>query len=188
MEKVGSLLELVVWDKDLIGKDYLGERCLPAAEWFDLAGTSKVFETKENKVCRVLKSFALPSPPAPQFSISAALSTHFLGVFSRFLVSWSTWCVIFDATTSTARCANTDRSDLTAAHNTPNSAPLSDRQPNSAATAPFFYWLDTRFDVSHTGTVNNRQSVRSTTGSIIPRKQHVPASPTVQVNPRRDLM
>ncbi|EJD35443.1 hypothetical protein AURDEDRAFT_188738 [Auricularia subglabra TFB-10046 SS5] len=34
VEKIGSLVEFVVWDKDLIGKDYLGEVPLTASDWF----------------------------------------------------------------------------------------------------------------------------------------------------------
>ncbi|KAH7100706.1 hypothetical protein BKA62DRAFT_619610, partial [Auriculariales sp. MPI-PUGE-AT-0066] len=49
MEKIGSLLEFVVWDKDMIGKDYLGELALPANDWFKHSGESKMFDDPNNK-------------------------------------------------------------------------------------------------------------------------------------------
>jgi len=50
MEKIRSLLELVGWDKDLIGKNCLSERYIPAREWFALGGRFKGFEFKKIKV------------------------------------------------------------------------------------------------------------------------------------------
>jgi hypothetical protein len=50
VEKVGTLVELVVWDKDVIGKDYLGELALPASDWFKHNGGAKVFADASNKV------------------------------------------------------------------------------------------------------------------------------------------
>ena len=29
-----SVIELIAWDKDLVGKEYLGEAALPLEEWF----------------------------------------------------------------------------------------------------------------------------------------------------------
>ncbi|EJD44517.1 hypothetical protein AURDEDRAFT_88100 [Auricularia subglabra TFB-10046 SS5] len=37
VERLGTLLELVVWDKDLLGKDYLAELPLACASWFPSA-------------------------------------------------------------------------------------------------------------------------------------------------------
>ncbi|KAH7100945.1 hypothetical protein BKA62DRAFT_619360 [Auriculariales sp. MPI-PUGE-AT-0066] len=56
LQKVGSLLELVVWDKDVIGKDYLGELAVPAGEWFAHNGGIKPFASPGNKV----RDFWLP--------------------------------------------------------------------------------------------------------------------------------
>ncbi|KAH7100949.1 C2 domain-containing protein [Auriculariales sp. MPI-PUGE-AT-0066] len=49
LEKVGSLVEVVVWDKDVIGKDYLGELALPACDWFKYNGGAKGFNSPTNK-------------------------------------------------------------------------------------------------------------------------------------------
>ncbi|KZV90637.1 hypothetical protein EXIGLDRAFT_115009 [Exidia glandulosa HHB12029] len=50
VEKIGSLVEFVVWDKDLIGKDYLGEAGLTASDWFKHNGglTALAFTAPNN--------------------------------------------------------------------------------------------------------------------------------------------
>jgi Ca2+-dependent lipid-binding protein len=49
VEKIGATIELVLWDKDLIGKDYLGEVSIPLSQWFDLSG-ARSYEDKKNAV------------------------------------------------------------------------------------------------------------------------------------------
>ena len=47
-DKLG-VVELVVWDKDMIKKDYLGEAWIPIEDWFR-DGNSFSFNDPENKV------------------------------------------------------------------------------------------------------------------------------------------
>ena len=47
-DKLGAL-ELVVWDKDMLKKDYLGEAWIPIEDWFR-DGNSFSFDDPENKV------------------------------------------------------------------------------------------------------------------------------------------
>ena len=47
----GRHLELIVWDKDMLKKDYLGEASLSIEDWFgDATASSKDFEDPNNKV------------------------------------------------------------------------------------------------------------------------------------------
>jgi phosphatidylserine decarboxylase len=46
-DKLGSV-ELVVWDKDMIKKDYLGEVALPLDDWFK-GGRARAFDDPDNK-------------------------------------------------------------------------------------------------------------------------------------------
>jgi hypothetical protein len=53
VERIGATVELVLWDKDFIGKDYLGEVSLPLNQWFELNGGVRNYEDKKNTVrCR----------------------------------------------------------------------------------------------------------------------------------------
>ncbi|KZV84933.1 hypothetical protein EXIGLDRAFT_699978 [Exidia glandulosa HHB12029] len=47
-ERLGTLLEIVVWDKDIIGKDYLGEIAIPASKWFERNHAAMHFERAES--------------------------------------------------------------------------------------------------------------------------------------------
>ncbi|EJD41855.1 hypothetical protein AURDEDRAFT_115297 [Auricularia subglabra TFB-10046 SS5] len=47
-ERLGTLLEIVVWDKDFVGKDYLGEVSLPASRWFERNAGGMNFERAES--------------------------------------------------------------------------------------------------------------------------------------------
>lgn len=33
VEKIGARIEVIVWDKDVVGKDYLGEVSIPSQDW-----------------------------------------------------------------------------------------------------------------------------------------------------------
>ena len=48
-DKLG-VVELVVWDKDMLKKDYLGEAWIPLEDWFR-DGNAFAFEDMNNKVC-----------------------------------------------------------------------------------------------------------------------------------------
>ena len=48
-DKLG-VLELVVWDKDMLKKDYLGEAWIPLEDWFR-DGNAYAFDDMNNKVC-----------------------------------------------------------------------------------------------------------------------------------------
>ena len=48
-DKLG-VVELVVWDKDMLKKDYLGEAWIPLEDWFR-DGNAFAFEDLNNKVC-----------------------------------------------------------------------------------------------------------------------------------------
>lgn len=48
-DKLGAV-ELVVWDKDMLSKDYLGEVALPLEDWFN-NGNTFAFDDPNNKVC-----------------------------------------------------------------------------------------------------------------------------------------
>lgn len=52
-------VELVVWDKDMLSKDYLGEVALSLESWFRSEGEENVFGFDEpgNKVCHELHVF-----------------------------------------------------------------------------------------------------------------------------------
>lgn len=50
VETMGAL-ELVVWDKDIIGSEYLGELALPVQDWFP--GQPLLFEDPANEVRRI---------------------------------------------------------------------------------------------------------------------------------------
>jgi len=52
-EKLGAL-EFVVWDKDVLRKEYLGEFALPLDEWF--RGNAFDFEDLDNQARRFLQS------------------------------------------------------------------------------------------------------------------------------------
>lgn len=52
-DKLG-VLEFVVWDKDMLKKEYMGEHALPLDEWFK--GTAFAFDDPDNQVCRSLLS------------------------------------------------------------------------------------------------------------------------------------
>ena len=54
-DKLG-VVELVVWDKDMLKKDYLGEAWIPIEDWFR-NGSAYAFEDPENKVS--VTSFAV---------------------------------------------------------------------------------------------------------------------------------
>lgn len=59
-EKLGAL-EFVVWDKDMLKKDYLGEISLPLDDWFVDRGSDDgvrpfAFEDAKNKVCHFQQS------------------------------------------------------------------------------------------------------------------------------------
>ncbi|RPD52671.1 C2-domain-containing protein [Lentinus tigrinus ALCF2SS1-6] len=58
-DKLG-VVELVVWDKDMLKKDYLGEAWIPKEDWFR-DGNAFAFDDMNNKVClRSPRVFALP--------------------------------------------------------------------------------------------------------------------------------
>ena len=46
-----GVLELIVWDKDMLKKDYLGEGSIPLDDWFR-NGNAYAFEDMDNKVCK----------------------------------------------------------------------------------------------------------------------------------------
>ena len=48
-DKLG-VIELVIWDKDMLKKDYLGEVSIPLEDWFK-HGNCYAFSDPENKVC-----------------------------------------------------------------------------------------------------------------------------------------
>jgi Ca2+-dependent lipid-binding protein len=50
-DKLG-VLEFVVWDKDILTKEYMGEHALPLDEWFK--GTAFAFDDPDNQVRRSL--------------------------------------------------------------------------------------------------------------------------------------
>ena len=52
-DKLGAL-ELLVWDKDMLRKDYLGEHALPLEDWFK--GSAYSFDDPDNEVCPPLTS------------------------------------------------------------------------------------------------------------------------------------
>lgn len=45
-----GVIEFVVWDKDMLRKEYLGEANVPLEDWFR-DGNAFAFEDPENKVC-----------------------------------------------------------------------------------------------------------------------------------------
>jgi phosphatidylserine decarboxylase len=55
-EKLGAL-EFVIWDKDMLRKEYLGEFALPLDEWFK--GNAYDFEDLDNQARRFLLSKGL---------------------------------------------------------------------------------------------------------------------------------
>lgn len=61
-DKLG-VLELVVWDKDVLKKDYLGEAWIPLEDWFR-DGNAFAFDDLNNKVCLLFVSITsgLPLP------------------------------------------------------------------------------------------------------------------------------
>ena len=52
-DKLG-VVELVVWDKDMLKKDYLGEAWIPLEDWFR-DGNAFAFEDMNNKVCHYVR-------------------------------------------------------------------------------------------------------------------------------------
>ena len=48
-DKLG-VIELVIWDKDMLKKDHLGEVSIPLADWFK-HGNCYASSDPENKVC-----------------------------------------------------------------------------------------------------------------------------------------
>lgn len=50
-DKLG-VLELIIWDKDMLSKDYLGEVSIPLEDWFR-DGNAYGFSDPDNKVCRL---------------------------------------------------------------------------------------------------------------------------------------
>jgi hypothetical protein len=52
-DKLG-VIEFVLWDKDVLKKDYLGEFALPLDEWFK--GNAFGFEDQDNQACPILLS------------------------------------------------------------------------------------------------------------------------------------
>ena len=48
-DKLG-VIEAVIWDKDVVGKEYLGEVSIPLEDWFR-NDNSLDFEDPDNKVC-----------------------------------------------------------------------------------------------------------------------------------------
>jgi phosphatidylserine decarboxylase len=52
-EKLG-VLEFVVWDKDMLRKEYLGEHALPLDEWFK--GNAFAFDDHDNQARRIVLS------------------------------------------------------------------------------------------------------------------------------------
>lgn len=50
-DKLG-VLEFVIWDKDMLKKEYMGEHALPLDEWFK--GTAFGFDDPDNQVCHFL--------------------------------------------------------------------------------------------------------------------------------------
>ena len=53
-DKLG-VLELIIWDKDMLSKDYLGEVSIPLEDWFR-DGNAYGFSDPDNKVCRLHSS------------------------------------------------------------------------------------------------------------------------------------
>ena len=47
-----GVIEFVVWDKDMLRKEYLGEANIPLEDWFR-DGNAFAFEDPENKVCAI---------------------------------------------------------------------------------------------------------------------------------------
>lgn len=54
-EKLG-VLEFVVWDKDMLRKEYLGEYALPLDEWF--RGNAFAYDDLDNQVRLIIRSLA----------------------------------------------------------------------------------------------------------------------------------
>ena len=53
LDGLGALnLKFVVWDKDFIGKDFLGQKVLPVNEWFK--ETAFDFDDQRNQVCPII--------------------------------------------------------------------------------------------------------------------------------------
>ena len=52
-DKLG-IVELVVWDKDMLKKDYLGEAWIPLEDWFR-DRNAFAFEDLKNKVCEYVR-------------------------------------------------------------------------------------------------------------------------------------
>ena len=53
-DKLG-VIEAVIWDKDVVGKEYLGEVSIPLEDWFR-NDNSLDFEDPDNKVCPIYLS------------------------------------------------------------------------------------------------------------------------------------
>ena len=51
-DRLGAV-EFIIWDKYMVGKDYLGEVAIPIDSWFS-EGTSLGFEDGANQVSRTL--------------------------------------------------------------------------------------------------------------------------------------
>lgn len=43
-ERLGTLLELVIWDKDVLSKDYLAELPLACSDWFAHNGGAAAYD------------------------------------------------------------------------------------------------------------------------------------------------
>ena len=78
-EKLG-VLEFVVWDKDMLRKEYLGEYALPLDEWF--RGNVFAYDDLDNQVRLIIlkSSPRLTTKPFHFFLHSLSLSTSYLHV------------------------------------------------------------------------------------------------------------
>jgi len=74
MHNLGTL-EFVVWDKDMIGKDFLGEYALPVNQWFQ--GTAFAFNDPNNQVRHfITEDKSRDFTPSPQPVFVDLVSSH----------------------------------------------------------------------------------------------------------------
>jgi len=74
-EKLG-VLEFVVWDKDMLRKEYLGEYALPLDEWF--RGNAFAFDDLDNQVRKIFTAAGGIPSLSFLFPHSHSLSTSYL--------------------------------------------------------------------------------------------------------------
>ena len=52
-----SAIELIAWDKDTFGKEYLGEAALPLEDWFLDAPGGRQYAWEDTQVSRPIESY-----------------------------------------------------------------------------------------------------------------------------------